>query len=205
MEKKIRSDKVSEKYRKYINKILLPGNKYCYILWGTDLDNEDFDYLLLNENKEIIAFKKIKDLLSFVKNTTIDIPDARRMKRWGELYKSNRSYSTYDLRFLLEILIEDYDAEFYVKEKSRALEIIDFYNLFSDYSNQSVNRKMLKLQKNKNLNLFIDYLYMYCFWSKPKETYEQRLRTKVENINFNELIRILKEMIFLFTNQIKIN
>ncbi|MBK9960359.1 MAG: hypothetical protein IPP06_03220 [Saprospiraceae bacterium] len=58
---KIISDRVSEKYRKFIIEIQYEKNSY-FALWGTDMSNPDFDYFVINNTNNIVCSKKISNL-----------------------------------------------------------------------------------------------------------------------------------------------
>lgn len=88
----IHSDAVSEKYRKYIVKCITGPKKTLYLFWGTNLQNEDQDYFLLNDNKNILAFTKIKDLVQYPNINSAAI-DPENTARWAEAYWANKAYA----------------------------------------------------------------------------------------------------------------
>lgn len=159
----IYSDKVSEKYRKYIIKVRVKSSKEYYFLWGTNLKNTDNDYLLVDRDNQILGFKTISDLLFFIKNSS-SLLDLDNTKKWAKYYKRMRAYATYDLGKLENILESTKSIQSFNK-KSIFL-IIDFYNLFSDFTYQIGDKTMGKIINEKNTRKMIDYGYEHFFWGK---------------------------------------
>src|SRR5687767_4779083 len=142
------SDEFSEKYRKYVVKFILRSDKNLYTLWGTDLSNEDFDYLLLNEEHQILLFLSIENLIDYLKENELMI-DPTNTKEWVKHYVPKKEYTTYNLKEVDKI-INDLDFCLEKLERDTAFSLVNFYNLFSDYSYQIQEKNLLKLIDEKN-------------------------------------------------------
>jgi len=201
VKKKIFSDSVSEQYRKYVIKIITSNRKSYYLLWGTDVHNEDFDYLLLNTANNIIAFSRIKDLLVFV-NRTANLVDEKSVKKWVKTYKANKAYVTYNFLYLLDFISEKDIIDANEEYADKAISIIDFFNLFSDYSQQTNRKDLLKLCQDNDINILIDYLYMTFFWRASKESCKEKLNKKIKKLDFLKVEENIKNMVYSFEKEI---
>jgi hypothetical protein len=201
MEKEIYSDDVSETYRKYVIKIKLSNGNCYYSLWATDLNDKDFDYLLVNATNKILVFSRIVDLLSYIRESG-GLIDEDNTKKWVSMYKNEKAYSTYDLTSLLPFFDETIAIEQYKEEN--AMELIDFVNLFSDFANQIKSCDLIELRNNENMDTFIDYLYMVFFWDTPDASYELDMKNKIASISLSEVRQLIKKMVYSFENSILI-
>lgn len=195
----IYSDPISEKYRKYVIKVRTAHKSSYYLLWGTNLENEDEDYLMLDSNNNIIVFSKIKTLIFYVKQTN-DLLDYFNTKKWAEEYRNNRAYTSYDLFSINSFLNEVNSVEEY--EEENAKDLISFISLFSDYAYQLNNSRYLKLYKEDNLEIFRDYLNLRFFWKTAEDSYVSELNEKIRNLNFLKVKELVKEMIFTFESSL---
>jgi hypothetical protein len=189
---KINTDAISEKYRKYTIEVFL-GNKYFYLLWGTNLENEDVDYLLVNESKSILAFLSIPDLVTYVNHANLLI-DPLSTKKWANNYKGDRAYCTYDLLRIKKTLEKGYSLQ--EIEKEEAMSMVDFFNLFSDYAYQTENKFVIDQLEKKDTRLFCDYVYESFFWIKTGK--EEEIKGMVEKINFENFRNEYLQLISLF-------
>lgn len=189
---KIFSDEVSELYRKYIIKLKLPAGQSLYLLWGTDTNNEEVDYLMLNPENKILAFPKIKELLHYVKTSGTTLKDAAKTRAWARDYKANRAYTSYDIEQLITLMENsDKPLENYTKEE--AIETSTFCSLFSDYACQLKQEELIRLYHNEDLAIFQDWVNAQYLW-KPDEGYLAALTDQLRKINDKNIKTIISKM-----------
>ncbi|WP_286776772.1 hypothetical protein [Sphingobacterium sp. UBA2074] len=191
---------VSEQYRKYIVKIISPFQQSLYLFWGTDLEKEEDDYLLLDLKDKIIAFLRIQDLLHYVKLPGNILIDNLHSKKWALLFKGKMAYKIYDLGRLSTIM--KHWKIIYDIRLDEAMEIIDFCNLFSDYAYQINSDDLIALYENKDLNILLDWVNATYFWKTSDEKYLAELRYRMENLNFLISKDIIIKMLSLFIDHI---
>lgn len=195
----INSDPVSEQFRKYIIKLAITEHITVYVLWGTDKQNEDFDYLLANEDSKILGFKTIDSLLEYVNTKHVPV-DEKNTKEWARAYNSNRYYVLYDFPKLKSVLDkQNFSLRKILKED--ALDLVSFYNLFSDYAYQTENQDLLLLIRESNLQLFFDFANNTFFWSGGNRMeFIQKNGSEFDEYIF---IRNYLELISLFSQKIQ--
>ncbi len=198
---RIFSDVASETYRKYIVKIKLSNRRFYYFLWGTDLDNEDVDYLLLNLSNKIMAFLSITDLLTFVKHTSCIIDDTNT-KSWANSYKGSRAYITYDFASLINFLDEVNTIGDY--EKKSAMMVINFCNFFSDYAFQVNRQDLLNLYREDNLGVLIASLNIMFFWEVPNSSYKSELEGRLSKFDILKANETITKMVNSFERELVI-
>jgi len=195
------SDEISEVYRKYIIKIKLSDQQSFFLLWGTNLANEDMDYLMLDTHNNIIAFTKIKDMLKFLRQSDLTI-DEQSTKRWAHEYRSNKAYVTYNIGAMLG-MINDVE-DFKTCDRELASAIINFRNLFSDYAYQVDRKDLLDIHDEVNLNIFIEWVNVSFFWDHPSEDHETEFEKQLVNLDFNKAKRKIKAMVDRFVETLTI-
>jgi hypothetical protein len=151
----IHSDRYSEKFRKYVIKIIYQKTIH-YALWCTDLEDTEYDYLLLTPKKKIICATEISVLKEYVENTLTTYRDFSNIEQWLAKYKANRAYTSYDLD----------DTIFFTSlngkpaldlSRRRGHALFSFYCLFSDYILQIGHRKYEKMLESPNQRYFFFY------------------------------------------------
>lgn len=187
------TDEISEKYRKYVVNVLLDKKEHFYLLWGTNLENEDVDYLLVNKSNSILAFLTIPDLVKYVNHANLLI-DPVSTKKWANSYSANRPYCTYDLFSIKKTLEKGFSLE--EIGKSEAVHIVDLCNLFSDYAYQTDSRLFLNQLEKKDIKIFCDYIYEDFFWDKRGS--EEGIKGMTENFNFDNFRNDFMQLILLF-------
>lgn len=197
---RVYSDPISERYRKYIVKVKTTFENSYYLLWGTNLENGEEDYLMLDSENNIVARNRIIALITYIKQKN-DLLDPNNTKEWAEEYKRNRAYTSYDLLSINSFLNEVDSVEEY--DKDNAMALIRFLNLFSDYAYQLSNSAFLKLYNEDNLVIFRNYLNLIFFWKTSEECYVSKLNAQMHDLNFLKVKEIVKEMIFIFENKLK--
>lgn len=173
--------KISELYRKYIIKFKYSPNRFCYTMWGTDLSSDD-DFFLLDAQKKIVAFKQIKGLVDFVRQTEIELIDKKNTLEWALSNKIKRSYATYNFTSLIDIL--DSDKSIFEYDKQQAFCVIDVYNLIEDYANQTNDTELSKLIHSKNSRMIIEWFHAIFFWSKD-EGRISKLEKRLQKFDFS--------------------
>lgn len=199
MNNNINSDEISERFRKYIIRLVFP-DKILFVLWGTDLNNQDFDYLLTDNNGNIIAFKEIQGLLGYLRVDDIKY-DPVNTKLWAKGYNLNKAYTSYNLTSIIKIINNQSFELLHVKE-AEALELINFYNLFSDYARQIGNDEMIPIIEQKDTQLFFDFAYSsFSKYGKKKKEY---INSEMGSFNCKLFTSNYKKMLKIFEHKIKL-
>lgn len=196
---KVNTDKISEQFRKYVIELILSESQKVFTLWGTDLSNEDFDYLLLDQKQKILAFPKIQNLLDFLESNSVTI-DNQNTQKWASQFKNSEPYTTYDL-IKVENLISEPVLELEVFTKDDLICIVNFYNLFSDYVYQTKIEEGLKLIDDTNKFPFFDLIDDILIWKSDES---QRSKPDVGNNQAEVFVKNYKKMLTLFTANISI-
>jgi hypothetical protein len=196
---KVNTDKISEQFRKYVIELILSENQKVFTLWGTDLSNEDFDYLLLDQQQKILAFPKIQNLIDSLKLNSVTI-DNQNTQKWAHQFKNDEAYVTYDL-IKVQKLISRLVLDLEIFTKDDVLCIINFYDLFTDYVSQTKIEDGLKLIDDANRFSFFDLIEDILIWKSDKS---QRSKPDVEKSQVDVFVKNYKEMLRLFTANISI-
>lgn len=158
---------LSEKYRKYIVTLKFLNEEY-FIIWGTDLNENEQDKLLLDENGKIVTILKeeliLYNLMKF--GTEINYFDKENFLKWqNELKKfskifsgNNLSYTKYEIDLLIENFIMNNIVDFKLSQKIYK-EYVDFINLVNDFAIQTNDVRLLKLTREKNIRYLWNFSY----------------------------------------------
>ncbi|MBK8387795.1 MAG: hypothetical protein IPL23_00245 [Saprospiraceae bacterium] len=187
------SDKISERYRKYIIGIKYKGN-LRYILWSSSKEGED--YFAVNERKKIIYSVSINDLKFFLNKNISNQVDPDLLFLWLKNHKSQNSYNIYDLDHILFILNnQNFNLSNCTTDELN--ELLDFRNLFSDYVYQIDSKKYLKILKSRNQAQFFNYANAHCLWLNDHKN--TRLKDTFNHENFtNEFIKCIDFFVSCF-------
>lgn len=159
-----------------------------------------YDHFLLNNNKQIIFFKKathIKDnivVLSRYNFKTV------RFKNWSKdlkKLKTLKSDCTFDLDTIYKIFINFTDP--LKLNISDLKDYIDFINIAGDYAHQIKCDKLLRLRREKNIDLLWEYTYDVFFWG-VKGNEKVKLHNKMKKAwNKQRFRSAFQEIFTLFT------
>ncbi len=163
---KVNTDDISEKYRKYIVKLVLSSGRQVYILWGTNLENEDVDYILVNKSDKILAFSSIAGLINYVSHANVLI-DRDTTRQWAENYIANQLYNVCDLYKIKNVLNE----LSFMKEIGRddAIDMVACLELITDYAHQINSSFVFDQLEKKDMKIFHDYVYEGFLWDGKGE------------------------------------
>lgn len=174
------SDKISERYRKYIIGIKYTGNLF-YILWGTSKEGDD--YFAVNEGNKIIYSLSINDLKFFLNKNILNQVDPDLLGLWLKNHKSENSYNIYDLDHIV-FMLNNQNFSLLNCTTVELKGLLNFRNLFSDYIYQIDSKKYLKVLKSRNQAHFFNYANAHCLWLNDYKN------TKLKNTFNNEKFKI---------------
>ncbi|MCB0515045.1 MAG: hypothetical protein R2798_09515 [Chitinophagales bacterium] len=178
---RIRSDKFSEEYRKYIISIKFNKVKH-YTLWWTSMQ-DDNDYILVSDLNQILYGSSIVALKNYLKDNIKRLPDSENLNLWLEKHSYIRSYTTYDFDLILTLLKKQ-NFSLANCTKPEICDLLDFRNLFSDYVIQINSQKYLKILDNKVQHIFFDFACAHCLWSNDFEN--RILLNDFNNVKFKK-------------------
>ncbi|RZK37101.1 MAG: hypothetical protein EOO90_26040 [Pedobacter sp.] len=150
----------SEKYRKYLvhlNSSSISG----YVIWGTDMTDEEKDKLFLRHEKILVLrnLTNIRDELLL--NTTFS--DTDNFNKWVESNDVFKIYSKNDFTNMSDF------SESSLNDRSIGKDLINSINLIRDFALQVDDRKLNQCLDSEKMHFFFDYLYDEFFWKKRNE------------------------------------
>lgn len=195
----INTDEVSEKYKKYVIELLTSDQRKVYLLWGTDNSNQDFDYVFLNNDNYINAFSKIETLKKYLEMQEIKV-DPLNTKQWAKEHNSNKPYSIYNLPKVTKVLTPAFNLN--KLNQAIASDLLNFYNLFSDFAYQINDVELLKITKEKNTKIFFDFACNTFFWNSSGVEKDIKIAAKgFDNSlfvnNYSKMIKVFEERILI--------
>lgn len=158
---------ISEKYRKYLISFIISGVEY-FSIWGTDLEDEEIDKLVLNSEGDLILSTDFNDLRGFLLDNEHLLFDKMNFLSWLKELKEIKPYASYNLN-LVEKMIDLNQPFLRDDNKEMLIEVFDFFNLFSDLAYQKNDSDIISIYENKNNQIFIDYIYTIFFWNSSNE------------------------------------
>lgn len=185
MDQIVNSDIVSEKYRKYVYKIVKDG-LHWYVSERADMDtfNKD-DKFLINKTGQILLFKDVASVVAQIKASQSIPFDKLRFKKWAQYYKGTEAYITYNLDTIQRIVSGPISLEDITKEETT--ELINFINFYSDYAYQreAENPMLLALYREKEIETFHDYAYDNYMWNSLEYSHMKSLN-EIDYLQFDE-------------------
>lgn len=191
----VNSDEASEQYRKYVVEVILENGKSVYLLWGTNVNHDDLDYLLVNEQLLILAFHRIDEIKNYIDSHEIGV-DPFNTKQWAKCHNADEAYASYNLLRVRKLL----DNGFLLKDLSMedAMLFVHFFNLFSDYAYQIDSKKFKDKINDQNTRVFYEYAMGYFFWDRSGQ--EEELTRLAERFDYVKFKANQLKMLSLFQN-----
>ncbi|HWA04908.1 MAG TPA: hypothetical protein VG961_00060 [Ignavibacteria bacterium] len=200
-----------EYYRKYVICIILNKKKY-FTLWGADNEDRENDKFILNKFGKIALFKNVTELLDLIKSNEIVLFDKSRTRRWMKKSKDILNKRLIDSISNEYVFSLDQFLKIIPTKKSNIVKLsplkynlfIDVVNIIDDYEFQIGNKSLLKLRRNKNVNLFWEYCYDRVLWGVKEEDKPKINRFLLSKIKITDLRKKVLEIHNMFTNNIHI-
>lgn len=180
----------SEKYRKYVIELQLQ-EVTVYTVWGTDMQDDEVDKLLV-ENSSLISFRSLDTMRLQIENMEHPYLDKQNFTNWIHEEDLSNVYNVNNVRIL-----SDFNFNF-LKNKSTSLEILNTLNLIQDFYIQINAENLDEIFDNQDVIDLKDFIYNNFFWKKRKEN---RVYKKMKNRN---IIHLLKKIYEDFTGKIEI-
>lgn len=178
----------SEKYRKYLICLRL-GTFYGYVIWGTDMRDEETDKFFLKYEK-ILFLTKLHNIRNELKpNTTFT--DEYNFQKWVESDEVFKIYSENDFSAMKDF------SKYSLNDKKLGNNLINSINLIRDYSLQVQNDLLNKCLDSEAMQELFDYLYNEYFWEK-----KEGIENKIDNSNIQTIALELKNIWELFSKQL---
>lgn len=153
------SFETSEKYRKYLIELRFKELK-GYSVWGTDMEDQETDKLLLKDKKLLLFLNQsqIREKLNAIEHPYLD---EENFRKWSAGEDFTEVYAIYEMEIPLNF---NFDL---LEDKTSSLELLDNLNLIQDFF----------IQINENLDVFQDplmvdlkdFIYNNYFWKKSGE------------------------------------
>lgn len=198
---------ISEKYRKYIIRLIL-NRKFYYTVYCAEINEQLTDKILVDK-KKILCFRRIRDLIDYLTNNKIAGIDYPTMLKWSnKMVNLNPNVDdktiancTYNLDLMRNIY---FDPNFELSElkKKESLEFIDFINLFKDYADQISYNRYVKLSNNKDIRLVWNFCYDRYFWKHDEKRDFRNLN--LVKINRDKFVMYMQKIYDCFTKNILI-
>lgn len=177
---------LSENFRKYIMFIKING-EYFYMITGDDLSDKINDKILINKENKIIVSENFNHLIKYTK--ALKVFDNLNFRKWLKniipLYKTkpDYKYGIYNLDMLVKDFILNTENTLIKLPEKNCKEYIDFINLVDSYAEQTNYTTLLKLRRDKNINILWEYFYDLFVWKKPLKEKQKKYSLKYFNIN----------------------
>ena len=177
---------ISERYRKYLIEIKI-NDKYFYTVWGTDLNDNENDKLLVKD-KKLLLFKNKNSFVEKKDNLKNIFYDDQNFENWLNHESFEEPYSSTNFDTLKDISGKD------LRNKETGLEIINTLNLIHDFYIQ-IQEDQTVFSSNLLLSIK-DYLYNQHFWKNDNPT-------KKIPFNLKQANAILKKIYMEFIQKIE--
>ena len=156
-------------YEKYLITIRFDEVDY-YLVWGADSTDRGDDKLLVDEEKNILLFRKQPDALTYILEASTPLLDVHKLKEWATASLTVGTYSSYlyDLDELRKLVDND---RLRLDEKARREDVlywVNFINLVGDYAIQINEVYLLKARESESIRSFWEYGYDTFFWTIPE-------------------------------------
>lgn len=184
--------------------VKIDGNIF-YTISGDDLTNNMNEKLLINRDNKIIISDKFEYLVEFIKNNNVF--DDLNLKKWlkeilSKYYvQTSYKYALYNFDVLVTDFILNIENTLYKLPQRKCKEYIDFINLIDTYAEQINHKTLMKLRKEKNINMLWEYFYDLFVWKLKLNQIQKR--KKLKNFDMN-LFRVeLSKMYSLLLSNIR--
>ncbi|NIG53326.1 hypothetical protein [Chitinophaga sp. Cy-1792] len=151
---------ISEKFRKYLCKIIFSAKSY-YTVSGADISENYADKVLIGNNSNWLFFEEEKDLLTYILNTDL-LFDPANIKQWAALFDPHCApYAVVDI----DSLIADANTEdlYWVDKVYNSLGIIN------DYAIQTSNEYLITLLCHDAISQFKEDVADCVLWAKTEK------------------------------------
>lgn len=154
-------ENVSEKYRKYLLKIIYDKQDY-YTISGADFEDEEKDKVLINSNKQLLLFSDVVRLLKAVKEGECYF-DRDNILKWAEEFSSSEQpYAEVDFDKIGKPDIDFSDIDVL---KS----ILDTLGILTDFAIQVNDKLMIDRLYQSVINEFKDNVMDFIVWDSDEE------------------------------------
>jgi len=177
-------ENVSEKYRKYLLKIIY-DNQDCYTITGADLEDGEKDKLLINSNKQLVLFSDVASLLQAIKKGEYYF-DKDNLQKWEKEFSSaEEPYAEIDLDILRRPEIDFTDLD-------ELISIHSTLGILTDFAIQVDDKLMIEHLYQPIIEEFKDSVMDFTVWKTTEElpiTFDRNLFLNV----INDLYFLLKK------------
>jgi hypothetical protein len=175
-------DAHSEQYKKYLLEVIYKGASW-YTVWGTDLTDEDTDYLLTDTQGKLLLFSNCADVFRTILHTD-HFPDIKTLHAWArESHLVENPYTILDLDVL--------SMRGIAASQIDLLETVyATIGMVGDYAVQVNNRALTDLLHSDVIRLYNDLFADYFLWS-PSTPFEFVTLPDAFSDAVNDMYRIL--------------
>jgi hypothetical protein len=127
-----------------------------YAIWGTDMEDEEQDKLLVKDNK-LLLFPSTNGLKSHLVNISHSYNEALNFSRWVEDEDLSDAYTEYDFS-----VVANYHHSI-LSDKEKSLEVLSYIHLMEDFFLQIESSVVLTLFKNDDeIEIFYNSMDWVC-------------------------------------------
>lgn len=182
--------KVSEKYRKYLIELQFK-NFSGYAVWGTDMEDDEHDKLLLSERK-VLIFKDWDNIAQRLENIDHSFLDKENFRNWVTEKGFREVYNVNEIK-----LLSDFSLEM-LSDRIMSLEILNCINLVQDFFIQTNNRTLEGLFEEPAIIDVKDFIYNNYFWKKNGSSHE------LGNIDGASVSNLIRSIYYVFYEHLEI-
>lgn len=182
--------KVSEKYRKYLIELQFK-NLSGYVVWGTDMEDDESDKLLLSESR-VLIFRDLDNIAQRLENIEHSFRDKENFRNWVAEKGFREVYNVNEIKLLSDFTLD------MLSDRIMSLEILNCINLVQDFFIQIKNKRLESLFDEPAIIDVKDFIYNNYFWKKNGSSQE------AENIEDTKVIRSIRGLYDVFYRHIEI-
>ncbi len=146
-------EKINEQYGKWIININY-DSKIHYMVWYTDVKDDDKDKFIINESKKIIASESIILLQEFLLKEE-KIADKNNTNKWiHECLKLDQAVS---ILYDLDIVFVSLKNKLFTHKSLESF--VNFVNIFTDYAEQIYYKELLGITSDDDIRDLWEYYY----------------------------------------------
>jgi hypothetical protein len=190
----------SDKYRKYLICIKFSDVKF-FAIWGTDLEDNEQDKLVLSKNGKIICSKDYMRLKEYLLVNTDLLFDVNNLIFWLLSNEDFEPSATYDLDKVGNFIKEFADIS-YIDNKNMMIGVVDFINMALDYSSQVGNNCIIEVLNKKSMLTYKDFVYNEFLWKKSSDQIDLKI---IEALDKKQLCMDMQKVLnFIINNFVEL-
>ncbi|WP_018619221.1 hypothetical protein [Spirosoma luteum] len=204
MKKSEKTEEINLKYEKWLIAFKLNTLVY-YSAWGADSTDDRNDKLWIDDQQRILLTEDSTKSIDAIISKALPAFDAENLTNWALEHKVNKSsfkdsaLTNFD-NLIRKVDIIRYDNLHKISPKV-ASDVVNFINLFGDYTYQTKDDFLLKIHSNPSVRIFWEFMYDAYFWTIPPEELKERQEELLRGYDAGQCKEALQEMIRVFISR----